>query len=61
MKKLFVVFAAVAVMGFTTSCKKCYTCDGNSVGVCTNTHNQEQIDLAKNSCENGGGTWGESQ
>jgi hypothetical protein len=57
MKKLLIIFGAVAIMGFVSSCKKCYTCDGNAVGVCSDTHTQDQIDLAKSSCEGGGGTW----
>jgi len=59
MKKLMIVLAAVGVMSFATSCKKCYTCSSSNMPgeYCDDVYNADQINALKSSCENMGATW----
>ncbi len=59
MKRLMIILAAVGLMSFAASCKKCYTCSSPSMpgSYCDDVYNAAQLDVLKGSCESYSGTW----
>ncbi len=59
MKKLLMIFAAVAVVGLASSCAKCGTCSSDNIKVCVGTGGwtDATFDSYKSSCTLAGYTW----
>jgi len=59
MRKLILIFAAVGVIGFSTSCAKCYHCSSPTYqgDYCDNIYNSAELSYYQNVCVNDGGNW----